>query len=141
LQNILCKMDMLCNLIEQLNGATDAATGAIVGGVNNAINGLNNTIKGLTDKLGGLLNTVGNLGSINLKVNCKCMSFDLSVLLKKLLQPISSWLIHFPTGLGFKNPLTGLQNPFHLNPNLGCPSEMLSALGGLGGFGGSGGSK
>jgi len=137
LQNILCKMDMLCNLISQLNGITDAATGALVGGVNNAISGLNNTIKGLTDKLGGLLNTVGNLGSINLKVNCKCMSFDLSVNLQKLLKPISSWLIHFPTGLGFKNPLAGLKNPFHLNPNLGCPSQMLAALGGFAGFGGS----
>jgi len=137
LQNILCKMDMLNNLISQLNGAMDKATGAITGGINNAISGLNNSIKGLTDKLGGLLNTVGNLGSVNLKVNCKCMSFDLSVLLQKLLKPISSWLTHFPQGLGFKNPLQGLKNPFHLNPNMGCPAEMLKGLGGLGGFGGS----
>jgi hypothetical protein len=137
LQNILCKMDMLNNLISQLNGAVDAATGALVGGINNAISGLNNTIKGLTDKLGSLLNTVGNLGSINLKVNCKCMSFDLSVPLQKLLKPISSWLISFGAGFSIKNPFAGLKNPFHLNPNLGCPQEMLSALGGLGGSGGS----
>jgi hypothetical protein len=126
-------MDMLNNLITQLNGATDAATGAITGGINNAISGINNTIKGLTDKLGGLLNTVGNLGSINLKVNCKCMAFDLSVNLQKLLKPISSWLISFGSGFAIKNPLAGLKNPFHLNPNLGCPAEMLGALSGLGG--------
>jgi hypothetical protein len=132
LQNVLCKMDMLNNLITQLNGITDAATGAIIGGINNAIAGINNTITGLTSTLTNLLNTVGNMGSVNLAVNCKCMSFDLSVSLKKLLQPISSWLTSF--GAGLKIPsLTGLKNPFHLNPNLGCPSSMLSALGGLGG--------
>jgi hypothetical protein len=128
---------MLNNLISQLNGAVDAVTGALSGGINNMISGLNNTIKGLTDKLGGLLNTVGNLGSINLKVNCKCMAFDLSVPLQKLLKPVSSWLISFGAGFGIKNPFAGLKNPFHLNPNLGCPQEMLRGLGGLGGFGGS----
>jgi hypothetical protein len=132
LQNILCKMDMLNNLITQLNGATDAATGAIIGGINNAIGSINNTITGLTGALTNLLNTVGNMGSVNLSVNCKCMAFDLSVSLKKLLQPISSWLTSF--GAGFKIPsLTGLKNPFHLNPNLGCPQSMISGLGGLGG--------
>jgi hypothetical protein len=133
LQNILCKMDMLNNLITQLNGVTDAVTGAIIGGINNAISSINNTIKGLTDSLSNLLNTVGNMGSVNLSVNCKCMSFDLSVNLKKLLQPISSWLTSFGAALQIPNPFAGLKNPFHLNPNLGCPSSMLAALGGLGG--------
>ena len=130
LQNVLCKMDMLTNLICALNGVTDAATGAIVGGINSAIAGINNTIAGLTNSLSNLLNTVGNMGSVNLAVNCKCMSFDLSVNLKKLLQPISSWLTSFGAGLMLKNPLAGLKNPFHLNPNLGCPQNMISGLGG-----------
>ena len=130
LQNILCKMDMLSNLISQLNGVTDAVTGAIVGGINNVITGINNTIKGLLGSLSNLLNTVGNMGSVNLSVNCKCMSFDLSVNLKKLLQPISSWLTSFGAGLMLKNPLAGLKNPFHLNPNLGCPQNMIGGIGG-----------
>jgi hypothetical protein len=68
------------------------------------------------------------MGSINLGVNCSCMAFDLSAQLKKLIQPISSWLMQFGGAFGgfqipkIPNPFQGLQNPFKLNLGLGCPS-------------------
>lgn len=124
-QNSLCVMDSLFNLINQLNGITDSATGAVIGGINNAISSINSTINGLTGKLTSLIQGVGNMGSLNLSVNCKCMSFDLSTNLQQLLQPISSWLTNFGGGIGqITNPFSGLQNPFHLNPSIGCPPTL-----------------
>jgi hypothetical protein len=109
----------------------DAPTGAIIGGLSNAINSINNTLVGLTSKLNALINSVGNMGSINLNVNCKCMAFDFSVDLRQLLAPISSWLTDFAAGLKIPNPFAGLHNPFHLNPNLGCPQSMLGNIGSI----------
>jgi hypothetical protein len=126
LQNAICKMDALFNLINQLNGAMDAATGAITGGLNNAISALNGQIFNLAGKLTSLIQGVGNMGSVNLGVNCKCLSFDFSVNLQKLIQPLSSWLTGFAGSLKIPNPFSGLQNPFHLDPKLGCLQKLIS---------------
>jgi hypothetical protein len=126
LQNAICKMDTLFNLITQLNGVTDAATGAVIGGINNAIGAINSQIYGLVGKLTTLISGLGNMGSINLGVNCTCMSFDFSINLNKLLAPINSWLTNFGASLAIKNPFAGLKNPFHLDPKLGCLSKLLS---------------
>ena len=110
LQNIVCKMDTLTNMITQLNGITDSITGAVIGGISNAISSINSIIPDYVSKLQGLITSVGAMGSIGLKVNCKCMAFDLSVNLSTLLAPIASWLT------GFANMLSGLfpkiPNPF-----------------------------
>jgi hypothetical protein len=147
LQNMLCKIDALCDLMKMLNGAQESgggggggAGGAITGGINNAIQSLNDTVFGLTGKMTGLLKSAGNMGSINMKVQCKCMSFDLSTVLKKMIAPIDSWLKGFGGGGGgIKNPFQGAKNPFHLNPNMGCPKDLLGGIGGGGGLGGGSG--
>lgn len=123
IQNILCLLDFLHDLIGEINGVI----GDFMSGLRSSIANLNSIIQDILNELKRLFRMLANLGAVSMGVHCSCMSFNFNMNLDDLAGNLANWICCL--NLSVPNPFLNIYGPF-IEPKVGCPQYLLDMLNG-----------